>query len=157
MKPNSVDSDNEQLLLDTVYNYKRLVPTSSTLAASAMVPVEGKELKIQRRRAIFKVGDAVRLSKYRTTFERGYTPNWTTEIFTIRKIQYSTDPITYLLEDYRKDPIEGSVYAEELQHVKQPNVYLVEKILRKRNDRVFVKWLGFGPEHNSWIHENDVF
>ena len=47
----------------------------------------------------FKVGDSVRVSKYKTIFEKGYTPNWTTEVFTIIKIQ-RTNPVTYLLEDY---------------------------------------------------------
>lgn len=154
MKPNEVNSANEQQLRDTVYNYTLLVPTSSKSAAEIDVD---SHRKLKRRKAIFKVGDYVRLSKYRTTFERGYTPNWTTEIFTIRKIQYNTDPITYLLSDYQKHAIEGSVYAEELQSVKHPNVYLVEKVIRKRNGQAYVKWLGFGAEHNSWIPENDIF
>lgn len=156
MKPNEVNSHNEQELRDTVYNYNQLASSASTLASSAVVIANGRELKLQKRKAMFKVGDYVRLSKYRTTFERGYTPNWTTEIFTIRKIQYNTDPITYLLNDYQNNQIKGSVYAEELQRVKHPNVYLVEKILRRRDGKVYVKWLGFGSEHNSWIPENDI-
>jgi len=50
--------------------------------------------------AKFKVGDSVRVSKYKTIFEKGYTPNWTTEVFKIVKVQ-RTNPVTYLLEDYR--------------------------------------------------------
>lgn len=43
----------------------------------------------------FKVGDKVRISKYkRKTFDKGSTPNWTEEIFLIKKIQ-STNTITY--------------------------------------------------------------
>lgn len=139
MTPNEVNSENEQHLRDTVYNYKRII-TPSTL----------------RRSAKFKVGDHVRLSKYRMLFDKGYTPNWTTEIFKIRKVLYHTEPITYLLSDYRENEIKGSVYAEELQTVKHPNVYLIEKTIRKRNGKAYVKWLGFGPEHNSWINETDV-
>ena len=42
----------------------------------------------------FKVGDKVRISKYkRKTFDKGYTPNWTEEIFLVKKIQ-STNTIT---------------------------------------------------------------
>lgn len=152
MTPNEVNSENEQHLLDTVYNYKRLIAPAST--ASALVSDSLK--KLHRRSAKFKVGDFVRLSKYRMLFDKGYTPNWTTEVFKIRKVQYSNDPITYLLNDYQDREIKGSVYAEELQSVKHPDVYLVEKIIRKRNRQVYVKWLGFGPEHNSWIPENDV-
>lgn len=142
MKPNEVNSHNEQHLLDTVYNYDRLIAV--------------EKRKRGKQKIAFKVGDYVRLSKFRTVFEKGYTPNWTTEIFRIRKVQYNTDPITYLLEDYQKREINGSVYAEELQAVKYPDVYLVEKILRHRNGEVYVKWLGFGSEHNSWIAESDI-
>lgn len=134
MTPNEVNSDNEQELLNTVYGYKRIVGKNSS----------------------FKVGDRVRLSRYKHVFEKGYLPSWTTEIFTIDKVQ-KTDPFTYLLVDFKGDPIQGCVYAEEMQLTKQPNVYLVEKILRKKENKVYVKWLGFGKEHNSWIDENDVF
>ncbi|XP_055307993.1 uncharacterized protein LOC129572102 [Sitodiplosis mosellana] len=106
--------------------------------------------------AKFRVGDFVRLSKYRTTFDKTYTPNWTTAIFRVRKVQYNTDPITYLLKDWSDQEILGSVYAEELQHVRNPDEYLVEKILRKRNGQVYVKWLGFDDEYNSWIPESDL-
>lgn len=137
MKPVEVNSRNQQKLLDTVYNYKQMYTTY--------------------RKAAFKVGDHVRISEYRAVFDKSYTPNWTTKIFTIRKVQYNTDPITYLLRDaYYDTDIEGSMYAEELQHVKYPGEYLVEKVLQRRNGLVRVKWLGFGSEHNSWIPESDL-
>lgn len=156
MKPNEVDSHNEQHLRNTVYNYQRLVPSVRTASTATLISGSHRQQKLQRRSAKFKIGDYVRLSKYRTVFEKGYTPNWTTEIFRVRKVLVNTDPITYLLEDYQNREIKGSVYAEELQLVKNPNVYLVEKIVRRRNGRVYVKWLGFGPEHNSWILEKDI-
>lgn len=134
MPPNDVDSDHEQELLDTVYNFKRII--------------KPKFVK-------FKIGDKIRLSKYKHVFEKGYLPSWTTEIFTIRKIQ-CTDPVTYLLDDWAGNEIKGSVYAEEMQKVKHPDIYLVEKILRKKNGKVYVKWLGFDNSFNSWINENDV-
>lgn len=145
MTPSEVNSDNEQHLLDTVYNYKRYMSTSVATPTPH-----------HRRSAKFKVGDYVRLSKFRMLFDKAYTPNWTTEVFKIRKVQYHTDPITYLLNDYQNREIKGSVYAEELQSVKHPDVYLIEKIIRKRNGQVYVKWLGFGSEHNSWIPESEV-
>lgn len=135
MAPKDVDSDHEQELLNTVYNYKRIIHP-----------------KIKNK---FKIGDHVRLSKYKHVFEKGYLPSWTTEVFTIRKIQH-TDPITYLLTDWEGNEIKGGVYAEEMQLVKYPDVYLVEKILRRKNGKVYVKWLGFDSKYNSWISENDV-
>lgn len=135
MAPIDVSEENEQHLLDTVYNYKRIIEIS-------------KKLK-------FKVGDHVRLSKYKHVFEKGYLPSWTTEIFKISKIQY-TNPTTYLLIDWEGNEIKGGVYAEEMQLAKYPDVYLVEKILRKKKDKVYVKWLGFDSRYNSWINQSDV-
>ncbi|KMQ84038.1 hypothetical protein RF55_18548 [Lasius niger] len=105
--------------------------------------------------AKFKVGDPVRVSKYKQLFEKGYTPNWTTEVFTIVKVQ-RTNPVSYLLEDYRKTSIAGAFYEHELHRANYPDVYLVEKVLRRRGDEVYVKWLGFDNSHNSWIHKDNV-
>ena len=56
----------------------------------------------------FKVGDKIRISKYkRKTFERGYTPNWTEEVFIIDKMQY-TNPIAYKTKDLSDKGIKGS-------------------------------------------------
>ncbi|XP_014471324.1 PREDICTED: uncharacterized protein LOC106742665 [Dinoponera quadriceps] len=105
--------------------------------------------------AKFKVGDHVRVSKFKTDFEKGYTPNWTTEVFKIVKVQ-RTNPVTYLLEDSRGKFIAGVFYEYELRSVANPDVYLVEKVLRKKGDKVYVKWLGFDNSYNSWINRDNV-
>lgn len=128
--------ENEQQLLDTVYKYKRVYS--------------------ERRVAKFRVGDHVRISEYRTVFDKSYTPNWTTAIFKVKKVQYNTDPITYILEDWEGSEIGGSVYAEEMQFVKYPDVYLIEKKIRRRKGNVLVKWLGFSEAFNSWVPESSL-
>ena len=80
------------------------------------------------------------MSRAKKVFEKGYTPNWSTEIFTITKVA-STNPVTYHFKDYREQPISGGFYEEELQKVKYDDVYLVEKIVKKRGNEVYVKWL----------------
>ena len=60
----------------------------------------------------FKVGDRVRISKFKNIF--GYTPNWSTEIFIIDKIN-DTVPYTYNLKDLNGEEIIGSFYDKELQ------------------------------------------
>lgn len=132
MAPIQVNSSNEKALLQSAYNH----------------------LKIFRRQN-FRVGDHVRISKYKHQFEKGYTPNWTTEIFKIRTIRI-TNPATYLLEDYEGNPIQGCFYKEELLPTKYPNTYLVEKILKTKGNKVLVKWLGFSDKHNSWIDKNHI-
>ncbi|XP_070162568.1 uncharacterized protein [Polyergus mexicanus] len=103
----------------------------------------------------FKVANPVRVSKFKTIFEKGFTPNWTTEIFRITKIQ-RTYPVTYLLKDSRGEPIAGGFYEHELLRVDDPNVYLVEKVLRRKGDKIYVKWLGMDESHNSWINKTAV-
>lgn len=98
----------------------------------------------------FKVGDYVRISKYKHNFEKGYTPNWSTELFTIKKIN-KTIPVTYHIEDQRKKIILGAFYEQELQKSNYSDVYLIEKVLKRRGRKLFVKWLGLNDEENSWI------
>ena len=113
-----------------------------------------KQRKIPRRKPKFKVGDRVRVSKHKLVFEKGYTPNWTTEIFTVDQVM-STNPVTYNLKDYPNQPI-GGFYEQELVKVRHPDIYLVEKVIKKRGDKVFVKWLGFDSLHNSWTDKSDM-
>lgn len=134
LKPNEVNENNEQHILNTVYSKYRFNP------------------KEKRK---FKIGDFVRISKYKHIFSKGYTANWTTEVFKIKKVQH-TLPITYLLIDLNGRDINGTVYSEELQLAKYPNLYLVEKIIRKKGKKLYVKWLGLDGNQNSWINENDV-
>ncbi|XP_011858456.1 PREDICTED: uncharacterized protein LOC105556011 [Vollenhovia emeryi] len=105
--------------------------------------------------AKFKVGDAVRVGRYKTVFEKVYTPNWTTEVFKIVTVQ-RTNPVTYLLKDYRGEPVAGAFYEYELHRATYPDVYLVEKVLRRKGDKVYVKWLGFAGSHNSWIDKKNM-
>ncbi|XP_043263174.1 uncharacterized protein LOC122403621 [Colletes gigas] len=132
MRPIDVTPTNAAKLLTTVYSHVKI-------AAPAR----------------FKVGDAVRVSKFKTIFEKGYTPNWSTEIFTIAEVQ-KTNPATYLLKDAYEKPIAGGFYEHELQRVANSDVYLVEKVLRKKGNSVYVKWLGLNNSHNSWIHKSNV-
>ncbi|XP_011313027.1 uncharacterized protein [Fopius arisanus] len=134
MKPKDVTSKNEKSLLKSICGNVR----------------KDKKGKIK-----FKVGNKVRISKYKTVFEKGYNPNWTTEIFTIKKVQ-NTTPVTYKLVDGKEDAIEGGFYQEELSHVMYPDVFLVEKVLKMRGKKEYVKWLRFDKTHNSCIDSNQM-
>ena len=65
----------------------------------------------------FKVGDRVRISKFKNIFVKGYTPNWSTEIFIVDQIN-DTLPYTYNLKDLNDEEIVGSFYDRELQKTK---------------------------------------
>jgi Integrase core domain. len=103
----------------------------------------------------FRVGDTVRISKYKGVFEKGYTANYSTELFKVVKVNI-TNPITYMIEDMDGQPIKGCFYEYELQRTKYPDVYLVEKILKKKGNKLFVKWLGLPSEQNGWINKADM-
>lgn len=103
-----------------------------------------------RSKAKFKVNSIVRISKYKTLFEKGYTPSWSTELFTITKVRNSIPPV-YYLQDMEGNDIKGTFYKEELQETKYPDDYLVEKVLRKDAKGVYVKFLGMDSKHNSYI------
>ena len=64
----------------------------------------------------FKVGDHVRISKYKNIFAKGYTPNWSEEVFVVSKIK-NTVPWTYV--DLNGEEITGSFYEKELQKTSQ--------------------------------------
>lgn len=132
-KPSKVTKKNEKAILNSAYTH----------------------LKIHDMKTKFKVGDHVRISKYRHAFSKGYTPNWSNEVFKIRKVNL-TYPTTYLIQDDKGDPIQGGFYEYELQKAKHPDVYLVEKILRRKGNQVYVQWLGMDKSHNSWIDKSNI-
>ena len=66
------------------------------------------------KRSRFKVGDRVRISKFKNIFAKGYTPNWSSEIFIVDKVN-DTVPCTYNLKDLNDEEILGSFYDRELQ------------------------------------------
>ena len=107
------------------------------------------------RTSLLKIGDTVRISKYkRKTFDKGYTPNWTEEVFVISEIQ-PTDPISYKIKDLNSEEIGGTFYREELQKTDQ-TIYRIEKVIRKTKDKALVKWKGYPDDFNSWIPLRDL-
>ena len=60
--------------------------------------------------------------------------------------------MTYLLRDGDGRLVRGGFYEHELLKTRHPDVYLVEKVLKRKGNEAFVKWLGFDKTHNSWIN-----
>ena len=108
---------------------------------------------------IFRIGDQVRLSVIKTNFEKGYTRNWTEELFVIDGIK-KTRPVTYTVEDLNGKKIKGTFYTEQLQRSKQ-TLFQIEKIIGKPRVRngikeVRVQWKGYDKSFNQWIPQTDV-
>ena len=102
----------------------------------------------------FKVGDHVRISKYKTIFAKGYTPNWSEEVFVVSKIK-NTVPWTYIVSDLNGEKITGGFYEKELQKTSQEN-FRIKKVLKRKEDKLYVKWKGYDDSFNSWINKNDL-
>ena len=102
-----------------------------------------------------KVGDKVRISKYKSkVFDKGYTLNWTEEIFLVDKIQ-STNPIAHRLKDVNNEEIQlrELLYEPELLKTKQ-DVLSIDEIIRRdyKKKQALVSWKGYNDDFNSWIH-----
>ena len=102
----------------------------------------------------FQVGDRVRISKYKKNFAKGYTPNWSEEVFVIKKDK-NTIPWTYVINDLNGEQIIGIFYEKELQKTNQEE-FRIEKVIKRKGDKTYVKWKGYDNSFNSWIHKNDI-
>ena len=101
----------------------------------------------------FKVGD-VRISKYKNIFAKGYTPNWSEEVFVIKKVK-NTVPWTCVINDLNDEQITGTFYEKELQKTNQAE-FRIEKVIKRKGDKIYVKWKGYDNSFNSWIDKKDL-
>ena len=135
MKPIDINKSNEKYIKNTVYNYN-----------------------IANKKPKYKTDDLVRISlKRRALFDKP-TGNikWSEEIFKIYKINKST-VITYQLKDMNDEIIKGQFYEKEPQLTKNATgEYVDEKILKTKDNNIFVKWRGYDSSFNSWIDKNTV-
>ena len=96
-----------------------------------------------------KVGDHVRISKYKNIFGKGYMRNWSEEVFVIKKVK-NTVPWTYVIDDLNGEEITGTFYEKELQKTNQEE-FRIEKVIRRKGDKLYVKWKVYNNSFNSWI------
>ena len=101
-----------------------------------------------------KVGNHVRISKCKNIFAKGYTPNWIEEIFVIKQIQ-NTVPWTHVISDLNGEKCFSSFYEKELQKTNQKQLR-IEKILKTKGNKLYVKWKGYKNSFNSCIHKKDL-
>ena len=78
----------------------------------------------------FHVGDKVRIPRKKGTFENGFTPNWTEEVFTISSVK-AIKLRTYTTKDTLDEPLQGTVYEQELQ-MRAQVIFRIERVLKKK-------------------------
>ena len=106
----------------------------------------------------FKIYDLVRISlKRRDIFDKpSGNIKWSKEIIKIYDINIS-DVIMYKLKDMNDEIIEGNFYEKELQKTKNTTgEYIIEKIIKTENNKIYVKWRGYNNSFNSWTNKNNL-
>ena len=96
-----------------------------------------KEVNNNNKDPKFKVGDYVRISKYKNIFTEGYAPNWPEEVFVVSKTKI-TIPWTYVINDLNDEKIIGTFYEKELQKTSQKE-FRIEKAIKRKGDKLYVK------------------
>ena len=84
----------------------------------------------------FKVGDHVRIPKFKNVFAKVYTPNGSEEIFVVKKIK-NTVPWTYI-----RDLNGEEIFEKELQKNNQKE-FKIEKAIKRKGNKLYVKWKGY--------------
>jgi len=128
MKPSEVNEDNENIVRNTLYK----------------PPTKVVKPKLKK-------GDAVRITKEKGVFHKGYKASWSEEIFYIDDVIPTQVP-TYKLVDYYNESISGTCYPSELQLVEP--VFRIEKILKRQSEQVLIKCLGYTEK--TWQHIDTV-
>ena len=135
--------------INKVYRTKKMKPIDVTNGSFAEYNEESN-----KKDPKFKIGDHVRISKYKNIFAKGCTPYRSEEVFIVKKIN-NTVPWTYVISDMNGEDITGSFYEKELQSTNQQK-YRIEKRIKRRGDKLYVKWKGYNDSFNSWINKKDI-
>ena len=143
MQPNQVNMENETKVWWSLYWPKNKIAKKSVKFA-------------------FAVGDLVRISNLRRTFEREYDIRWTGELFKLSKRYLRGGTSIYKVEDFHGDEIKGTFYPHELQKVtvEEDKLWKVDKILKKRKrngkNEVLISWLYWPKSFDSWEKEESI-
>ena len=90
----------------------------------------------------------------KTFFAKGYVPNWSEEVFLITIVE-NTVPWLYVISDLKGEEIFGTFYKKELQKTSQKG-FRAEILIKRKNDKIYVKWEGYCSSFNSWIDKEVI-
>ena len=101
----------------------------------------------------FRVGDHVRISKYKHIFAKGYTPNWSVEVLVIKNIK-NTVPWTYVINDLNGEEIIDTFYEKRTKKTNQRE-FRIKKVIKRKGNKLYFKCKGYDNSFNSWIDKNE--
>ena len=88
------------------------------------------------------------------SLKRKNVPNWSEEVFVIKKAQ-NTVPWAYVIRDLNGEEIVGTFYEKELRKTNQEE-FRVEKVIKRKGDKLYIKWKGYNNYFISWIDKKDI-
>ena len=127
--------------------------------------VYGKELaKAYIKDGSIKPNSTVRISRIKRDFEKGYTPNWSTEEFKVKQLQPEYGRELYKLKDSAGEELKGTFYREEIQPIQakpKSHLFEIESILKSRTTSTgakehLVKYKGYPKKFNAWVKDKDL-
>ena len=161
-----VMKDITQSYNNTFHRTIKTTPSSVTKENQAdvwMVQYGGEMLSKGDRKFKFKLGDYVRISHLRRTFQREYDERYTGEIFKVTSRRVRGGLNIYRLRDFYDEDVLGTFYEPELQRITADpdGVYKVERILKSRKRRgiekeYLVRWRHWPPKFDSWVKASDL-
>ena len=147
----------------TVHSTTRTSPASVTPynAESVWRKVYGHLLKGAKKKRgkkrpspRYAVGDVVRISRDKGTFEKGYKTGWIEELFTVQRVipasHYGRH--RYELVDAEGEPIYGRFKEEELQRIRPSKPREIKKTVARTAQQKAVRWRGYPDELVTWIN-----
>ena len=73
----------------------------------------------------------------------------------LRFIRLKTVLSRYVISDLKEEEIAEKFYAKELQKTNQKD-FRVEKVIKRKCDKIYVKWQGYHSSFDSWIDKKTV-
>ena len=109
----------------------------------------GKRLSRKLKKGSLKVKDR--------QFKKGYLPGWTEEVFVVRRVIAGV-VTTYKIEELDGAPLKGTFSEQDLQKVtvSEDDLFRVEKVLKRKGNKLLVRWKGWSNKYDSWIDKADV-
>ena len=135
----------------------KMKPIDASKKSNENIVRKNYNFEITDKKPKFSIGDKVRVSLLKNTFEKGYTSNWSEQIYVIDDIKTSNVHF-YYLKDLNGEKLDGTFYQEELlkTNMKEDGLYIIEKIIEKVGDKYLVKWKGYDDSFNSYVNKNDI-
>ena len=152
--------DLNKLVKEYNNSYHRTVkmkPVDASKKSNENIVRKNYNFKITDKKPKFSIGDKVRISLLKNTFEKGYTSNWSEQIYVIYDIK-SSNVHYYYLKDLNGNKIDGVFYEQELlkTNTKDNYLYIIEKNYQKIGNKYLVKLRGYDDSFNSYVNKNDI-